>query len=224
MLRMARMLAGDGFAVSTLGLVSGDEKEAGIASAEALLFPYPFAVRDGRVPTLTGLTLHPEDVLESARPDAVLLAGAGLGACLEAPETRAKRFRMFLYESSPTFLDRNADLSAEGALVQAMGRTGDALPDMTVLVTGYGRVGRALAAKLKMLGADVWVAARPRGTAPCRQKRRHARRVPCGDACPDGPGGHGAQYRPCPCTGDGGARCPAQGRVAFGTGQRPLWL
>ena len=74
------------------------------------------------------MTLHPEDVLESARPDAVLLAGAGLGACLEAPETRAKRFRMFLYESSPTFLDRNADLSAEGALVQAMGRTGDALP------------------------------------------------------------------------------------------------
>lgn len=108
MLRMARMLAGDGFAVSTLGLVSGDEKEAGIASAEALLFPYPFAVRDGRVPTLTGLTLHPEDVLESARPDAVLLAGTGLGACLEAPETRAKRFRMFLYESSPTFLDCNA--------------------------------------------------------------------------------------------------------------------
>lgn len=83
MLRMARMLAGDGFAVSTMGLVSGDEKEAGIASAEALLFPYPFAVRDGRVPTLTGLTLHPEDVLESARPDAVLLAGTGLGACLE---------------------------------------------------------------------------------------------------------------------------------------------
>ena len=217
MLRMARMLAGDGFAVSTLGLVSGDEKEAGIASAEALLFPYPVAVRDGRVPTLTGLTLHPEDVLESARPDAVLLAGAGLGACLEAPETRAKRFRLFLYESSPTFLDRNADLSAEGALVQAMGRTGDALPDMTVLVTGYGRFGRALAAKLKTLGADVWVAA-------CRQKRRHARRVPCGDACPDGSGGHGAQYHSCLRTGDGGARCPAQGRVAFGTGQRPLWL
>ena len=159
MLRMARMLAGDGFDVSTLGLVSGDEKTAGIASAEALLFPYPFAVRDGRVPTLTGLTLHPEDVLESARPGAVLLAGAGLEACLEAPETR-RRVRLFLYESSPAFLERNADLSAEGALVQAMGRTGDALPDMTVLVTGYGRFGRALAAKLKTLGADVWVAAR----------------------------------------------------------------
>lgn len=50
MLRMARMLAGDGFAVSTLGLVSGDEKEAGIASAEALLFPYPFAVGTGAFP------------------------------------------------------------------------------------------------------------------------------------------------------------------------------
>ena len=78
MLRLARMLAGNGFAVSTLGLVSGDEKTDGVTSAEALLFPYPFAVRDGRVPTLTGLTLHPEDVLESARPGAALLAGRAL--------------------------------------------------------------------------------------------------------------------------------------------------
>ena len=30
MLRMARMLAEDGFAVSTVGLISGDEKTAGI--------------------------------------------------------------------------------------------------------------------------------------------------------------------------------------------------
>lgn len=160
MLRLARMLAGDGFAVSTLGLVSGDEKTAGVASAQALLFPYPFAVRDGRVPTLTGLTLHPEDVLDGARPGAALLAGAGLEPCLEAPEARAKGFRLFRYESSPAFLDRNAELSAEGALAQAMGRTGDALSDMAVLVTGYGRFGRALAKRLKALGTDVWVAAR----------------------------------------------------------------
>lgn len=160
MLRMARMLAEDGFAVSTVGLISGDEKTAGIESAEALLFPYPFAVRDGRIPTLTGLTLHPEDVLESARPGAVLLAGAGLEPCLKAPGARAKQFRLFLYENHPAFLDRNADLSAEGALAQAMGRTGDALSDMEVLVTGYGRFGRTLAKKLKALGADVWVAAR----------------------------------------------------------------
>lgn len=50
MLRMARMLAGDGFAVSTLGLVSGDEKEAGIASAEALLFPTPSQSGTGAFP------------------------------------------------------------------------------------------------------------------------------------------------------------------------------
>ena len=39
-------------------------------------------------------------------------------------------------------------------------RTGDALSDMAVLVTGYGRFGRALAKRLKALGTDVWVAAR----------------------------------------------------------------
>ena len=80
---------------------------------------------------------------------AALLAGRGLEPCLEAPETHAKGFGLFQYESSPAFLERNADLSAEGALLQAMGRTGDALPDMTVLVTGYGRFGRALAQKLR---------------------------------------------------------------------------
>ena len=160
MLRLARMLVGNGFAVSTLGLVSGDEKTDGVTSAEALLFPYPFAVRDGRVPTLTGLTLHPEDVLESARPGAALLAGRGLEPFLETPDLQAKGFRLFQYESSPAFLERNADLSAEGALAQALGRTGDALSDMAVLVTGYGRFGRALAQKLRALGADVWVAAR----------------------------------------------------------------
>ena len=37
-----------------------------------------------------------------------------------------------------------------------MGRTGEALSDMAVLVTGYGRFGRALAKRLKALGADVW--------------------------------------------------------------------
>ena len=156
MLRLARLLAGEGFQTATLGLRPEDEKEADIGAAQAILFPYPHAVQEGLVPTLTGLSLRPGDVLEGARPGAVVLAGGGL----EAYMAEAKELRLLSYAKSEAFLERNAALSAEGALAQAMGRTGDALSDMAVLVTGYGRFGRALAKRLKALGADVWVAAR----------------------------------------------------------------
>lgn len=158
MLRLARLLAGEGFQTATLGLRPADEKEADIAAAQAILFPYPCAVRKGLVPTLTGLSLRPGDVLESARPGTVVLAGSGLDAFMD--EAEKKDLRLFSYAQKETFLERNAALSAEGALAQAMGRTERALMDMAVLVTGYGRFARALARRLGALGAEVWVAAR----------------------------------------------------------------
>lgn len=156
MLRLARLLAGEGFQTATLGLRPEDEKKADIGAAQAILFPYPHAVREGLVPTLTGLSLRPGDVLEGARPGAVVLAGGGL----EAYMAEAKELRLLSYAKSEAFLERNAALSAEGALAQAMGRTERALMDMAVLVTGYGRFARALARRLGALGAEVWVAAR----------------------------------------------------------------
>ncbi len=160
MLRLSRMLAQQGYEVRTLGLTPGDEQTADGAWAHAVLFPYPYAVRDGLVPTLTGLSLHPEDVLRDVPDNTPLLAGAGLEKYILDDAVRSKRLRLMLYGSYRPFLDANAALSAEAAVAEAMKRTDEALMDMTVLITGYGRFGRALAQRLKALGADVWVAAR----------------------------------------------------------------
>ena len=160
MLRMAALLAGEGYEVRTLGLQSGDEREARVGEADALLFPFPFSVREEKVPALTGLSLYARDVLANARAGAALLAGHGLERfALEGPMLQ-KSFKLYTYLSDEALLERNAELSAEAALAQAMGRTDRALMDMTVLVTGYGRFGSALAHRLRALGAEVWVAAR----------------------------------------------------------------
>ena len=155
--RMAPMLEAEGFEVHTLGLFQGDERGLQTGWAHALLFPYPRSVAGGLVPTLTGLTLRPEDALACAAPGAVALHGAGLEKHLLAA---GEGLRWTAYSHDERFLTMNAELSAEAAVYEAMGMTDEALMGMTMLVTGYGRFARALALRLKALGATVWVAAR----------------------------------------------------------------
>lgn len=143
---LEELLKKDGYVVDTLGLHAGDEKTARVEKADALLFAYPFSVRNGCVPTLTGLTLHPQDVLERMKPGATMLAGRGLTG-------RS-------YMECTALEERNADISAEAALCEAMQRLDVAMMDARVAVIGYGRFGRALAKRLRLLGAQVWAAAR----------------------------------------------------------------
>ena len=151
-LEMENLLRKDGFEVDTLGLHEGDEQTADIASAQAALFAYPFSVRDGCVPALNGLTIHPQDVMKKLSPNALILAGRGLQS--------AEPNRLIHYMEDERLEERNAEISAEAAVCETMQRTELALMDQTVLVTGHGRFARALARRLRALGAEVWVAAR----------------------------------------------------------------
>lgn len=153
-LEMEKLLRQDGYPVDTLGLHEGDEQVADAANAQAVLFAYPFSVRDGCVPTMTGLTIHPDDILEKLAPDTLILAGRGM------TEKMAHPCRLKFYWEDERLESRNAHLSAEAAVCEAMQRTDFALMDQTVLVTGYGRFARALASRLHALGAEVWIAAR----------------------------------------------------------------
>ncbi len=156
--QMAEMLKQDGYQVQTLGMAANEKAEIG--EADALLFPYPFAVRHGKIPTLNGLSLAPEDVLDRAKPNATLLAGKGLEPYALAWEVMPKCFRLQKYMQVDAFVRRNAELSAEAAVYEVMQRSDQALSDLKVLITGYGWFGRALAKKLRLLGATVAVAAR----------------------------------------------------------------
>lgn len=151
---MAEELRNAGMYVRTMGLEIGDASLKEAAQADKLLFPYPFSVKNGLVPTLSGITLHPEDVLSRARPGTVVLAGRGLEGYMQG-DLILKR-----YMNAEKLSAVNADISAEAAVYEVMQRTVKALIDLQVLVTGYGLFGRALARKLKGLGAKVWIAAR----------------------------------------------------------------
>ncbi|MBR6571452.1 MAG: hypothetical protein IKK75_13465, partial [Clostridia bacterium] len=77
-LKLAQLLQKDGFAVETAGLKEGDTNDIHIHQADAVLFPYPFSVKAGFVPTLTDERIRPEEILSCMRKDAVILSGMGL--------------------------------------------------------------------------------------------------------------------------------------------------
>lgn len=157
-LYLSRLLRAGGFQVWTMGLEEDDQKTARPERADALLLPYPWAARDDAVPTLTGLSIHPEDVLRRVRPGTLTIAGSGL----EPDEPNVRRLGLSLcdYREAPGFEERNAALSAEGALAYAMRETEESLDGMNVLMTGYGLFGRKTARLFAALGARTTVLAR----------------------------------------------------------------
>ena len=76
-----------------------------------------------------------------------------------APQTFSDRHVADLSQDE-WFLTRNAELTAEGAIVAATGATERAICDWECLVIGWGRIGRALTERLVALGARVTVASR----------------------------------------------------------------
>lgn len=146
------LLRQEGYSVHTLGLHAEDERTATPSEMDALVFAYPFSARGGSVPTMTGLTVHPQDVLNQAATGTLVLAGRGV--------EKQEGFLWKAYSDAEGLEEANAEISAEAAVCEAMQRMERTLMDSVVLVTGYGRFGRAVARRLKALGAEVWAAAR----------------------------------------------------------------
>lgn len=145
MLALKQLLEKEGYQVQTLGLLPMEEED--VSAADAILFPYPFTVRDGKVPSLTGQNMNIKDIVSACRTGTLVVAGNGYEEGLH-------------YTQAEGFNQRNADISAEAAVYEVMQRSELALRDLCILVTGYGLFGRKLAQKLHALGAETWVAAR----------------------------------------------------------------
>ncbi len=64
------------------------------------------------------------------------------------------------YSRQETFLIKNAQITAEAALMLAIENMDGAMYESRCLVTGYGRIGKALSPLLRATGASVTVAAR----------------------------------------------------------------
>lgn len=116
------------------------------ASAKILLLPVPSFDDDGRLKGGGRL----EDILT---PDTVVIGG------LLDPERLAPCKCIDLLKD-PRYLAENAAITAHCAIKYALNALPTVLPDCQVLVIGWGRIGKCLAALLRQNGAKVTVYAR----------------------------------------------------------------
>ncbi len=165
---LAGLLAQDGYKVITAGLDGTDlppcvtgctNLPQAISLADAVVLPVPVTT-DGTTlnAPFSRVRIQLEQVLGSVSPEQFVVAG-GLSDALREPLAARgvtvgdylKREELALLNSVPT---------AEGAVQLAMEELPVTIHGARCLVTGYGRVGRALAGLLHAMGADVTVAAR----------------------------------------------------------------
>lgn len=95
----------------------------------------------------------PKDIL-ALLPGDVTVVGGNLNGDMFA------HHRAIDLLQDPVYLAQNADITAHCAVKLALGRLPVILRDCPVLVVGWGRIGKCLAALLRNMGADVRVAAR----------------------------------------------------------------
>ena len=161
---LSRLLADDGHSVHTYALEQGEgvvcePSMDGAERADCVVLPLPALNPDGGLNTPLSPCPHPlDEVLDALRPGQLVCAGM-IG---EGLETRAAKRGLVLrdYFAREELAVLNAIPTAEGAIQIAMEELPITLHDARVLVIGFGRLGRALAPRLRGLGARVWVSAR----------------------------------------------------------------
>ena len=170
-LAVARELTKSGFSVCLWGIDSvfckesddflvGDWGEA-VSGCSVLVLPLP-ASGDGvhvHCPLVNeAAELKLSRVLDLLPRDVLILGGRFSPMVRGMLEEKGLRYvDYFLREE---FQIKNAVPTAEGAIAIAMNETPVTLSDANVAVIGYGRIGKVLANKLKLLDAKVTVAAR----------------------------------------------------------------
>ena len=149
------------------GEISGAEiymsAEKAIFGCDALLLPLPTS-RDGKHLNLVSTEKKDcpilSDIVKHASKNIKPLIIGGLIPKEIREYAKTLSVNTIDYYESEKLQEKNALPSAEGALMVAMENTDKVIFGMPVLVSGYGRIGKLLADRLKKLGAHVMVAAR----------------------------------------------------------------
>ncbi len=140
-----------------------DTWESAVDGAEAVILPLPMS-RDG-VRLILPLSESGEDVrlaelIEKIRPGALLLGGNIPSAISDCGVKHG--LTVVDYYNDESVQIYNSVICAEGAIAACIDTLPVTISGMRAVVTGYGRIGRALAVRLVLLGAEVYVAARSR--------------------------------------------------------------
>ena len=103
-------------------------------------------------------TLHFESLLDAMNESAVLFGGRFSTSAANAAQNRG--IKIADYSENELFQTENAFYTAEGAIEAIIKSTSRSICELSVLVVGYGRIGRALTAQLLAFTPNVTVYAR----------------------------------------------------------------
>ena len=169
--RLAGLLLADGHKVRTWALERAELPDGArpcqsaaeaLEGADCLLLPMPVSARSGLLNAPLSDSSHCLGEVFAAAAPGMLVCGGMPGAAAHAvAEGRGLKLRD--YGAREELLTTNAVATAEGAIGVLLGETERTLWRSRVLVTGWGRVARALAPRLAALGAGVCVCARSPG-------------------------------------------------------------
>lgn len=130
-----------------------------LADARCIVAPLPICDEMMQITTpFSKERITVTSLLDEAPPTAVLLGGKLPPEVFSLAE--AHGIAAFDYLEREEFAVLNAIPTAEGAIRIAMDELSVTLDRTRCLVVGYGRIGKLLAHKLKLLGAEVTVSAR----------------------------------------------------------------
>lgn len=160
--RLAGQLQRDGHEVRSFALEKAlpnysDSPAELFAGVDAIVLPLP-CEKDGALNApLSAVPYRFSDLLHYAAPATPVCAGKAGEALKRACDTYALPLHDYFLREDFTL--QNAELTAEGVLPILLDSP-RALRGSEILICGYGRIARFLAAKLRALGAVVTVAAR----------------------------------------------------------------
>ncbi len=163
---LGELLAAGGARVQTVGLercgaalAVSDDMRALFAEADVVLLPMPVMGTRGRLNApLANAPYKLTDVLDAIPAGKPVLGGAVPKAAADMAARRG--IRIFDYLAREELALRNAIPTAEGAIQIAMEELPVTIHGLPVLIVGAGRIGSALAPRLRGLGARVTVSAR----------------------------------------------------------------
>ncbi len=156
---LARALSEDGFAVSTYAVegFAGDDLEAALRGAAVAALPLPAFDAAGCLNARPGACVRAAEIAAHLTPG-MRVFGGKLGA--QAAVLAGSGAAVIDYLDLEQLTAANAVPTAEGAIQIAMERLPVTIQGCRALVVGWGRIGKILARKLHLLGADVTVSAR----------------------------------------------------------------
>lgn len=170
--RLAGLLLADGHTVRTWALDKAELPDGtrrcrsaveALEGADCLLLPMPVSTRSGLLNAPLSESTHCLGEIFAAVGPGTLACGGMPGAEVRAV-AGGRGIRLRDYGAREELLAANAVATAEGAIGVLLGEMERTIWHSRVLITGWGHIGRALAPRLRAMGANVCVCARSPGT------------------------------------------------------------